>query len=86
MLRSTQHLQRSLLRNCQTVGIAQTQFSNSLKTLELKKKFHNNRNVPDLFKNSKTDDYVSNFFPCLNLLLLKLSLCVDQKTLGQRQE
>jgi len=30
----------------------------SLRKLHLKKKFHNNRNVPDLFKNSGTDDYV----------------------------
>lgn len=29
--------------------------------LHLKRKFHNNKNVPDLFKNSKTDDYVSQF-------------------------
>jgi hypothetical protein len=30
-----------------------------MKDLQLKHKFHNNRNVPWLFKNSATDDYVS---------------------------
>lgn len=29
-----------------------------MKDLDLKHKFHNNRNVPWLFKNSATDDYV----------------------------
>ena len=48
----------------------QIQLSSSLNSLarktmsvenkfSLKKKFHNNRQVPTLFKNSTTDDYVS---------------------------
>ena len=39
-------------------------FSNeyaSLSKIRLKQKFHNNRNVPDLFKNSQSDDYVSDY-------------------------
>ena len=37
-------------------------FSNEytlLSKIRLKQKFHNNRNIPDLFKNSQSDDYVS---------------------------
>ena len=40
--------------------------TSSFKALELKQKFHNNRNVPELFKNSTTDDYVSFKFFYLN--------------------
>jgi hypothetical protein len=37
--------------------------SGNNKSLDLDKKFHNNANVPDIFKNSKTDDYVSSLRP-----------------------
>jgi hypothetical protein len=51
-LRTSNLIQFSQLRTLSTQAAA-------LEKLNLKKKFHGNKNVPDLFKNSKTDDYVS---------------------------
>jgi len=51
-LRTSKLIQITQLRTLSTQAAA-------IQQLNLKKKFQGNKNVPDLFKNSKTDDYVS---------------------------
>jgi hypothetical protein len=60
--RTSNLIQFSQLRTLSTQAV-------TLEKLNLKKKFHGNKNVPDLFKNSKTDDYVSLKLIYINYLL-----------------
>ena len=57
---TVQKLGHTLLANS-TLATAQRALSTQspLASLEIRVKFNQNRNVPNLFKNSHTDDYVS---------------------------